>query len=259
MDKSHNYSQWPRWIQQVMMDRLQIDSWDHLHHLSPSKNLYWQSFLNQIKTIPLTKVLGFKYFYDYKLINKDVLDPRYDSEVIFDVFDYWDSIDYRPLTAIELGGGSGCLSIALIKKFHCSMVIGELSPLAMVTLKRNLKINNVEADVVKTNWWQSVKGNFDVLITNPPYLSLAETIDVSPKDTAGDPLMALYGGLDGLDDYRSIFKEAREFVNHWMVVEICSHKLEAIVALLNPSHWQLEKVFYDLQQRPRMILVKRYN
>jgi release factor glutamine methyltransferase len=242
-----------------MLDRLQINSWDQLNQLSPSKKRYWQSFLNQTTITPLTKVLGFKYFYDYKLINKNVLDPRYDSEVIFDVFDHWDSIDYKPLTAIELGGGSGCLSISLIKKFHCSMVIGELSPLAMVTLKRNLKINKVEASVVETNWWQSIKGNFDILITNPPYLSLKETIDGNGKDTAGDPLMALYGGLDGLDDYRSIFQGARGFINHWMVVEICYHKLESIVALLDPSHWQLEKIFYDLQKRPRMILLKRNN
>ena len=250
---------WPLWIQREILSRLNLESWNEIPSLNPSKTHYWQTIINQYdRGIPITKIIGIKYFYDYKLINYEALDPRYDSEVIFDIFAHWDGVNYRPKTAIELGGGTGCLSIAMIKHFNNLMTIGELNGTTIKTLQRNLKINGVEAQVVETNWWQNVMGKFDVLITNPPYLSLSEMINGSPWETYGDPPMALYGGLDGLDDYRTILKDAHKFINHWIILEICSNKLKEIISLMGP-HWSLEKIFYDLQNRPRMLLLTKIN
>ena len=255
MDKT--IYQWPWWIQEELLKRLMIKDWSYLNDLSVGKKKYFNKIIEKYhQGIPLTKIIGIKYFYDYKLINHNTLDPRYDSEVIFDIFDYWNSINYRPSTAIELGGGSGCLTISMIKRFNNTMTIGELNDETIKTLKRNLKINNVHGDVIKSNWWSNIQGSWNVLIANPPYLSIGEMINGDKWATYGDPDMALYGGLDGLDDYRSILKEADKFITQWIILEICSDKLNNIINLINKP-WSLDKIFYDLQQRPRMLLCKK--
>ncbi len=256
MDKLWMVNQWPWWIQREILQRLQLEHWHQWPQLSKSQVNYLKKIIGLYeKNIPLTKIIGIKYFYDYKLINHNTLDPRYDSEVIFDIFDHWDSLGYKPSTVVELGGGSGCLSIAVTKRYDNTMVIGELNEDTMVTLKRNLKINGTKATVVKTNWWSCLHGFWDVLITNPPYLSLEEMINGHGPNTFGDPPMALYGGLDGLGDYRIILKDAHQFIGQWIILEICSHKLPAILEIIPPI-WQ-SKIFYDMQQRPRMLLLRR--
>lgn len=255
-----DYTLWPQWIQKEILLRLSIDNWDQLHNLKSFKNYYWNWFLRQYKLgIPLTKILGIKYFYNYKLINKNVLDPRFDSEVIFEIFDYWKSINYQPQNVLELGGGSGCLSISITKEFHNQMTIGEISDDAIDTLKRNLKINNIEAKIIKTDWWSNINNSFDVLITNPPYLSLQDMINSKKENTYDDPDLALYGGIDGLVPYKIILKDCKKYINHWIILEICSDKLYYIRNIIENNQLIIEKIFYDIQNRPRMILIKVAN
>ena len=216
---SNPYNLWPIWIQKEILFRLNIKDWSQIIHLTPSKKSYLEIIVNKYNgNIPLTKIIGIKYFYDYKLINHDVLDPRYDSEIILDVFEYLDNINYRPHRVLELGGGSGCLSIACHKKFYNEVVIGELNVNSIKTLQRNLKVNKTPANIIKTHWWNNITGTYDVLITNPPYLSLQEMINGHHKDTYGEPMMALYGGIDGLSDYGTILKNVKNYINDWIIL-----------------------------------------
>ena len=251
------YNNWPLWIQQEILQRLKIQNWTQINLLKNSKKKYLNKIINEYnKGIPLTKIIGIKYFYDYKLINKNVLDPRYDSEVIIDVLDYLININYRPETILELGGGSGCLSIAAYKKFFNKVIIGELNEHSIKTLQRNLKINNVNGEIIKTNWWSNINNQYNILITNPPYLSLEDMINGNYQDTYGDPMMALYGGIDGLYDYRCILKSVKFFINGWIILEICHNKLEKIKKIIMDNNLWIEKVFYDLNNKSRIILIK---
>jgi release factor glutamine methyltransferase len=254
---NNNYFNWPQWIQHELLKRLNINDWSQLNQLKNFKNKYWEWFLQQAnKNIPLTKILGIKYFYDYKLINKNVLDPRYDSETIFDIFEYWKNINYIPKKVIELGGGSGCLSISITKQFNNTITISELDPLVISTLKRNLKINNIIGEIIISNWWSNIKDSFDVLITNPPYLSLKDMNQWCYNNLNQDPIMALYGGIDGLDDYKIILKDCKKYIKDWIILEICSKKLKNIIKIIEKNNLLIEKIFYDIQNRPRMILIK---
>ena len=253
------YTQWPRWIQQEFLNRLSMKNWSELSQLKDSKTHYWNKILQQYELgIPLTRILGYKYFYDYKIINHNVLDPRYDSEVIMDVLNHLKSIHYKPVNAIELGAGSGCLSITTSKYFNIPMDMVELNQHSIKTLKRNIKKYGIIGNIIHSNWWDNVTLKYDILVCNPPYLSLNDMINGSTMSTYDDPSMALYGGVYGLQDYKIILSRVKNFINHWIILEICSRKLEPLLDIIQEYGLITNKIFYDLNNQPRMLLIMIY-
>ena len=160
---------------------------------------------------PVAYIVGEWEFYGIPLdISSDVLIPRDDTEVLAERAIQRTKMAGEGARVLDLCAGSGCVGLAVATHVpECRVVLGELSEGALRICKQNVRRNNLNARVTclsvdaleppASSLW-----DFDVIVSNPPYIPTAdiEGLEHSVKDF--EPLMALDGGEDGLDFYRFI-------------------------------------------------------
>ena len=160
---------------------------------------------------PVAYIIGEWEFYGLPLnISQDVLIPRADTEVLAERGIEKAKLAGEGARVLDLCAGSGCVGLAVAANVpECRVVLGELSEGAIRTCKQNVRRNNLNARVTCLSVDamenpSSALWDFDVIVSNPPYIPTAdiEGLDVSVKDY--EPFMALDGGEDGLDFYRAI-------------------------------------------------------
>jgi release factor glutamine methyltransferase len=154
---------------------------------------------------PSSKIMGQREFWSRLFyVNQDVLDPRPDSETLIDAIeDYWGSLQ-NPKTVLDLGLGSGCLLLTTLLNHPELKGFGvDKSWQALMCARRNVSRHTLESRVhlINGDWVSSLKGQFDIIISNPPYIASADLPLLSPE-LKYDPAMALDGGVDGLIYYR---------------------------------------------------------
>ena len=160
---------------------------------------------------PLAYILGKWSFYGLDLtVTPDVLIPRDDTMAVVDLaLEHWKWIPSNP-RVLDLCTGSGCIGLALASQWQDARVtLADLSPKALKIAKKNTadlhlsgRVSCIQADATKSA--SSFLGQFDLLISNPPYITCAEMEQLQPSVRDFEPHMALCGGEDGLDFYRSI-------------------------------------------------------
>ncbi|AGA64273.1 Methylase of polypeptide chain release factors [Liberibacter crescens BT-1] len=185
-----------------------------------------EAIYRRLKREPIYRILGWCEFYGLRLfLSPETLEPRPETELLVsNVLPYLQRIISRKGFAriLDLGTGTGAICLALLKECPLSEGVGvDISFQALKFAKKNAIINNVQDrfSVIKSNWFSRVKGCFDVIVSNPPYIAsnLIETLE--PEVRKFDPLIALDGGLDGLYHYRII---ADSVVKHLEKDGICA-------------------------------------
>ena len=163
---------------------------------------------------PVQYLIGYVEFLDNKIIvNKNVLIPRFETETLVKkTSQYIKKLKLEEASVLELGTGSGCISIALKSEFpSLGITATDISSKALKVAKRNAKLNKVKFHLIKKNMSKSNFVNkYDVLISNPPYIR--ETDEIDPK-TKHEPKIAIYAGKDGFKYYEQIFKIAKKSLN----------------------------------------------
>lgn len=161
---------------------------------------------------PVSRILGRSGFYGLNLrVGKDVLDPRADTETLVDaalaLLERKNIVNPRIL---DLGTGSGAILCAIL---HCrddAFGVGvDLSTTACALTRQNLAhcgLANRSA-VICGDWTQALRGAFDLIVSNPPYIASDEIASLEPEVAAFDPILALDGGADGLEPYRHIARD----------------------------------------------------
>jgi len=175
-------------------------------YLDPSK---LDDGLNRLKNgEPVQYIVGNVDFYGNKiLVNKDVLIPRFETEgLIENVIEYLD--DSKKLDIIDLGTGSGCIAITLKKIFDCNIDAVDISNKALDVAKENALINNVSINFIEGDMIESLKGEYDLIISNPPYIAYDEEIMDLVKNN--EPHIALYAKDKGMYYYKEIIKKAND-------------------------------------------------
>ncbi len=185
------------------------------------------SFANRrIANEPIDRILGYREFYGEKFyLNKDTLSPREDSECVVDLaLRILDSKqhDYKIL---DLGTGTGCLLLTLLAQLPNSTGLGvDLSPNALKMARKNAdSLGLIEKVKFKTsNWFETITTQFDLIISNPPYIETSILPQLEREVRDFDPALALDGGSDGLNCYRLIAAGAKQALlpNRYIVVEI---------------------------------------
>ena len=162
---------------------------------------------------PLAYITGEWEFYGLPMkVTRDVLIPRMDTEIIVDAA--IESIKKREMTArvLDLCCGSGCIACAVAKEVPPTRVVAiDKNAAALDVCRQNIRLNSLPSRVIPMQadasiWPPAGVGSFDIILSNPPYIPSEEieTLDKSVKSF--EPLIALDGGNDGLDFYRSIIK-----------------------------------------------------
>ncbi len=152
---------------------------------------------------PLQYILGEWEFYSLPFsVGPGVLIPRPDTEMLVDKA--IEFIGERKVGVADLCAGSGCVGIAVAASCkNASVTAVEKSDLAFRYLEKNIKRNKVRVTAVKGDITEGSFGEFDVILSNPPYIKAA-VIPTLSREVQHEPRLALDGGEDGLFFYRAI-------------------------------------------------------
>ena len=162
---------------------------------------------------PIQYLIGYVDFYGYRInVSEDTLIPRYETEYLVEkVINICNKVFNDKINILDIGTGSGAISIVLKDKLN-SMVTGcDISDKALKMALNNAKINNLDINYVKSDIFSNINGKFDVIVSNPPYISRNEVIMDSVKKY--EPNIALYADNEGLYFYEIIIKNAKKFLN----------------------------------------------
>lgn len=156
---------------------------------------------------PVAYIVGEKEFWSLKFkVTRDVLIPRGDSECLIEAIMARRSRD-EGLSMLDLGVGSGCLICAALTEYKNAWGVGlDRSERALAVAKSNANALGLSdrLSLAAGDWLASIRGPFDVIIANPPYIPSAEKASLAADVSAFEPAGALFAGDDGLDDLRSI-------------------------------------------------------
>jgi release factor glutamine methyltransferase len=152
---------------------------------------------------PLSHVIGFREFWGRRFtVTPDVLDPRPETETLI----AW-ALEGGPAARIlDLGVGSGCILLTLLAEWPEATGVGvDASAAALAVAAANAEALGVVSRVRLTpsDWFSGVEGEFNLVVSNPPYLDAADMDALGPEERA-EPALALHGGPDGLAPYRAI-------------------------------------------------------
>jgi len=206
------------------------------------------------KNIPVDYILGYRYFFGYQFhVNEHVLIPRNETEELVEhVLMVMDDMKV-PLKLLDLGTGSGCIGLTIKKEFtDVEVTLADLSEKALEVAKKNASTLNVKATFLLSDWFSNIKGTYDVIVCNPPYIPKEEPIgDTVDKE----PALALYGGLNGLDHYETVLSQAHLFLNNYgfMAFEHGFDQKEGIQSIIKKYFKDATiMTIKDLQDKDRM-------
>ena len=173
--------------------------------------------LAQLKNdVPVQKIIGYIEMADVKIdLSQFVLIPRYETEeLIYLAIDLIKK--YQLKNILDLGCGSGFIGIAIKKalKERVNMTLSDIDPNAIKQTKINLELNQVDANLVCSDWFSNLETPFDLIIANPPYLKEEEKNSMSDSVLKHEPHRALFANDKGLEPYKIIEKNLNHYLNN---------------------------------------------
>ena len=206
----------------------------------------------RLQNEPLQYILGYVDFCGCKInVNPSCLIPRFETEYLADMLIKEGVLNK---SVLDLCTGSGCIGIALAK--HGGNVTAcDISLNALKTAKENAIINDVDNfKTVESNLFEKINEKFDIIVSNPPYIPNNEYENLSPE-VKKEPQIALKAGEDGLDYYRLIIPECKNYLNDggFIIFECGYNQTEKISEMLKEQNFNEVTVIKDLDGRERFV------
>lgn len=210
--------------------------------------------------MPLSKVLGRREFWSLSFkVTPDTLDPRPDSETLIETICASRPDFTHAYKILDLGTGSGCLLLSLLHQYPNATGVGvDLSQPVLKVAAENAHDLGLEdrATWVHANWCEGLEGTYDIIISNPPYITEAEfqTLEKTVKDY--DPYSALVSGPTGLEDYKKIISSVdKRLANDGIfAIEIGINQEQSVSKILTEYGFKTLEIRKDLAGIPRCIL-----
>ena len=215
---------------------------------------------------PLNYVLGYSYFYGYRLkVDEAVLIPRFETEELVGrvLSGYDEYFKDQKIDLADVGTGSGAIAIALKKEednlnVYASDISKEALEVAVLNAQNNqADIRFFEGSMLKPLIENNIK--LDILVSNPPYIRNDEVVEHSVRDY--EPNVALFGGDDGLKFYRMIFEDAHKVLKErsMMFFEMGYDQKENLTALAREFFPSADiNVYKDINNKDRMLVIKLF-
>lgn len=207
---------------------------------------------------PLSHLVCFDYFYDRKFkVTKDVLSPRMETEeLIYKVLEYIKKSKKDSFRILDLCTGSGIIAITLKKEIvekYTEIVASDISEKALSIAIENANNNNANITFIKSDLFDNISGKFDLIISNPPYISYKDKIIIKDSVLNYDPHLALFAEEDGIYFYRKIIENAVHYLSKDGVIffEIGYDQKEKIFELGKINNF-ITTVYKDINDRDRI-------
>ena len=206
---------------------------------------------------PVSRIIGVRQFWGRNFqVTDDVLDPRGDTETLIA-----EALQTPAKRILDLGTGSGILGITLAaEQVDAVVVVTDISKAALLVAKTNAKRHDVEdrIEFIESDWFDSLHGKFDLIISNPPYIGENELEGLEPDVIDYDPIIALTPGGDGLAPYRIIAAQAKDYLNEngRVIVEIGHLQGKDVKNLFLQAGFSGVQILQDLEGKDRAIVAK---
>ena len=203
---------------------------------------------------PVDMLTGQKAFWkDVLRVTEDVLSPRPETEGIIEAAL---TLERAPKSVLDLGTGSGAIALSLAAEFPDAAVTAtDISDAALVVAKDNAARLGRDCKFIKSDWFERVSGTYDLIVSNPPYITDVAMTGLPKEVTGFDPDLALRGGPDGLLPYRIIAADAPDFLTPGghMILEIGFDQGSAVTEILATAGFENVSVIKDLAGHDRII------
>ena len=211
---------------------------------------------------PVAQIVGSKDFWkDTFTVTRDVLTPRADSETIIETLLRHRSDRVVPYRMLDLGTGSGCLILSALREYeHATAVAVDASPAALNIAAQNAAAMGMQSrcEMLQSVWCEKLEGGFDIILSNPPYIPTADIAGLDADVRVHEPMAALDGGADGLEDYRRI---VQQLTNHakpgsLLLFEVGMGQAADVAAIAAKAGWELLEYANDLAGIARVVALE---
>lgn len=213
---------------------------------------------------PFAYISGEREFWSLPFrVTPATLIPRPDTETVVEAALAFLRMRGNPSARIlDLGTGSGCILLALLSEVPGATGMGvDASAAALEVARHNAETLGLtgRATFRQSNWTENVSGVFDLIVSNPPYISDRDIPSLDRDIAQYEPITALSGGADGLDAYRAIAAAARPFLapGGGIALEVGFGQADAVVELLRCGGLDLASTHADLAGIPRCVVATR--
>jgi release factor glutamine methyltransferase len=229
--------------------------------LGPSAAMVASFVARRLKREPVSRIIGHRDFWRARFkIGPAVLDPRHATETLIEAVLHHAARSPRENWRIlDLGTGSGAILCSLLQSLPGSFGAGvDISRGACVIARENLAALGLAQRglVIRGDWTRTLRGPFDVIVSNPPYVVCGEIARLAPEVRDHDPRLALDGGEDGLAAYREIIPASRDLLapDGLIALEVGAGQHPAVESLLTGAFGAPVKVRLDLDGCRRVAL-----
>jgi release factor glutamine methyltransferase len=238
---------------------------------------YEAACAERVRGVPAQYITGHQEFWGMDLIvSPAVLIPRPETEHVIETVLEIQTSGVRPQTSaktnfevrgpkskvriVDVGTGSGCIALALAKELpHAEIHATDISPDALEIARANAARHQLERRIRfhQADLLEGLKGDFDFVVSNPPYVGESEEDQVQLEVRKFEPRNAVFAGPAGTEVIARLVPQARQILRPggWLIVEISGTIAERVRELL--EGWQDVQIKPDLQSIPRVVMAKK--
>lgn len=244
------------------VDRLYI-------HLNLSKELeieqeeiFLRFIEERLKGRPISYIVNNREFMGLDFYVKEgVLIPRPDTEILVEeIIELCKDKD--DLDILDIGTGSGAITVSLAKYIEKSKLTSlDISEIALEIAKKNAKSNGVidKINFIKSDLFQQIVGTnlkFDIIVSNPPYIRKRDIDELHTQVKDYEPYNALEGGIDGLDFYRNITEQSKNYLKSGGILayEVGHDQAEEVMRIMQNNGYNKIYIKKDLQGIDRVVI-----
>lgn len=223
------------------------------------KDCYLDAIRKRLRNIPVQYITGTQIFMGLPfIVNENVLIPRQDTEVLVEeVLKYL----HDGFSILDICTGSGCIALSLLQySNHCEMTAVDLSLKALEVAKKNAELLGKRVNWIHSDLFENVSGKFDIIVSNPPYISSDVIPTLMPDVREHEPIMALDGHKDGLFFYRKIVHESKNYLlrGGMLFFEIGYDQGKSVALLLKEAGFKDIKIIQDYAGLDRVVMGVAY-
>jgi len=214
---------------------------------------------------PLQHITGSTSFCGCEIaVSRHALVPRPETELLAEFgWKFIATCNLQPATILDFGTGTGCIAIAIAAKCPSAQITAlDISTDALALAQVNALQNQADGriNLLQGDGFAALNTGiqFDLIISNPPYIPSVEIDTLEPEVKDFDPRAALDGGTDGLDFYRRLATEAKPFLKPEgkIMLEFGDGQAEVINNIFEAKKWIVEAVRADYSQRARFLVAR---
>ena len=224
---------------------------------------FQESIKKICENIPLQYITHHQEFFGYDFyVDENVLIPQTDTEVLVEecikISTKLDKLCKTNIKILDLCTGSGAIAISLAKNIeYSSIVASDISEKALEVAKKNSIINDVKIEFIYSDLYENIKGKFNIIVSNPPYIK-TKVIETLSEEVKNEPYLALDGGEDGLMFYKRIIKESKEKLkeNGYLLLEIGFDQKQEVIDILKENNYKNIYSKKDLGNNDRIVVAQ---